>query len=189
MENKTLNIRRIVYISILTAIVFVLQFISLGMRFTAFSLTFVLVPIVIGVALCGKGAGAWLGLVFGVAVLISGDAQLFLAWDPLGTVAVVLLKGAASGFLAGVVYSLFERRNKYLAVILAAVTAPLVNTGTFVLGSMVFFYDDIAALAGGAEVFPFILTAFVGINFFVELGVNLVLSPTVLRIINIQKKV
>ena len=184
----SLNARKLTYIAILTAIVFLLQFISLFMRFSAFSLTFVLVPIVIGVALCDWKVGTWLGLVFGVAVLVSGDAAMFLAWDPFGTVVTVLLKGMLAGLLAGVSYKLFERVNQYCAVLVAAVVAPVVNTSVFVGGSMLFFYDDISALAGGAEVFPYILTAFVGVNFFVELGVNLILSPTVTRIINIRKK-
>jgi len=188
-RRGSIEVRRLAYIAILTAIVFVLQFVSLFMRFSAFSLTFVLVPIVIGVALCDWRVGTWLGFVFGVAVLVSGDAAMFLAWDPFATVVLVLLKGMLAGLIAGIAYKLLERVNKYFAVIIAAICTPLVNTSVFVFGSMLFFYDDIAALAGGEAVFPFILTGFVGINFFVELGVNLILSPTILRIISIQKKI
>ncbi len=182
--------KRLTYLSVLTAIVFVLQYLSFFTRFTVFSLTFVLVPIVIGVALCGWVAGPWLGFVFGLAVLISGDAALFLEFSIFGTIVTVLLKGMLAGLAAAVVYTLFEKKNRYLAVVLAAVSAPIVNTGVFFLGSVVFFFKDIMSywnLEAGAVV-PFVITGLIGINFIIEVAVNLVLVPTVYRLIQIKKK-
>ncbi len=184
------DVRKLTYLAILTAIVFVLQFLSLFTRFSFFSLTFVLVPIVIGVALCGVSAGPWLGLVFGIAVLASGDAALFMGFDVFGTIVTVILKGVLAGFAAGLVYRLLEKKNRYLSVILAAITTPIVNTGIFFLGCVVFFFDDIQtfwSLEAGAVV-PFVITGLIGINFLIELAVNLVLVPTVYRLINIKKK-
>jgi uncharacterized membrane protein len=185
-----LNNRTLVYMAILTAIVFVLQFVSMWMRFAVFSLTFVLIPLVIGSALCGKWAGAWLGFVFGVAVLATGDAAAFLAIDPFGTVLTVLLKGTLAGLISGLVYSLLARCNRYVAVVVAAITAPVVNSGVFVLGSYVFFLDTLKEWASGfgyANVHLYIILGLVGINFLIELGTNCILSPVVLRIIDIQK--
>ena len=124
-KNKSLDIRKITYLALFTALVFLLQFISLFMRGPMFSLTFVLVPIVIAVALCGFGAGPWLGFVFGVAVLATGDANAFLAIHPLGTVLVVLLKGTLAGAASAAVYCVLNRVNRYLAVAIAAITAPI----------------------------------------------------------------
>ena len=50
--------------ALLTAIVVVLQFLGFFLRFSTFSISLVLMPIVIGAALYGIGTGAWLGLVF-----------------------------------------------------------------------------------------------------------------------------
>ena len=61
----------------LTAIVLILQLMGAFIRLGPFSMSFVLVPIVVGAATCGTAVGTWLGLVFGVAVLISGDAAPF----------------------------------------------------------------------------------------------------------------
>lgn len=187
-KKSSLDIRKITYLALFTALVFLLQFISLFMRGPMFSLTFVLVPIVIAVALCGFSAGSWLGLVFGVAVLATGDANAFLAIDPFGTVVVVLLKGLLAGTAAAAVYCALQKVNRYVAVAVAAITAPIVNTGIFFLGCLVFFMDFAASLApAGQSTVEFIIVGFIGINFIIELCVNLVLVPTIYRIIEIGK--
>lgn len=192
MRNSTskIDVKRLTYLAIFTALIFVLQLLSFFMRGPVFSLTFVLVPIVIAVALCGVAAGPWLGFIFGVAVLVSGDAALFLTFDPFGTVVTVLLKGTLAGLFAAIVYKALENKNRYLAVILAAVTAPVVNTGVFFLGCLVFFFDDIMNYysLGAGEVVGFIVTGFIGINFLIEVAVNMILVPTIYRVINIKKK-
>lgn len=186
-SNKD-DVRRLTYLAILTAIVFLLQFIpiKLGM----FNLTFVLVPIVIGVALCGTYAGPWLGFVFGVAVLVSGDAALFLGFTVVGTIVTVLLKGTLAGLAAAFVYKLLAKKNRYLAVVVSAVTTPIVNTGIFFLGCVVFFFKDIQMYwqLESDGVIAFVITGLIGLNFFVELAVNLILVPTVYRLIEIAKK-
>ena len=73
--------QRLVLGAILTALVIVMQLLGAFIRFGPFSISLVLVPIVIGAAMCGWKIGAWLGLVFGAVVLISGDAAAFLAID------------------------------------------------------------------------------------------------------------
>lgn len=188
IRNKKLDVRKMTYLAILTAIVFVLQFIPI--RFTVFSLTFVLVPIVIGVALCGTYAGAWLGFIFGVAVLVSGDAALFMGFNVFGTIVTVLLKGTVAGLAAGLVFRILDKKNRYLAVVVSAITTPVVNTGIFFLGCVVFFFNDIKefwSLEGGAVV-PFVVTGLIGINFLVEIAVNMILVPSVYRLINIKKR-
>jgi uncharacterized membrane protein len=191
MQNKTrsIDIRKLTYLAILSAIVFLLQIISFFMRGPVFSLTFVLVPIVIGVALCGFSAGPWLGFVFGIAVLVTGDANLFLAINWYGTVITVLLKGIFAGAAAAAVYTALVKFNKYLAVVIAALTAPVVNSGVFFLGCLVFFRDYVASLAGDGPIALFIITGFIGFNFLIEVAVNVILVPTIYRIININKRI
>ena len=85
-------------------------------------------------------------------------------------------------------YELISKKNQIAAVLVSAVIAPVVNTGIFILGSYVFFFDYLSGLAEGTNLFVFILVALVGINFFIELGTNLVLNPAILQIIRIGKK-
>ena len=175
----------------LTAIVVILQFMAPLFRFTAFSLSFVLVPIVLGAALCGVGISTWLGFVFGVVVLISGDAAAFLAVNIPGTVITVLMKGVACGLAAGLVYKLLEKKSIYLAVFAAAATCPIVNTGVFLVGCLLFFWETVkawGAAAGYENAAAYMFLGLAGISFIIELVINLVLSPVVIRLINIRKK-
>ncbi|MCC8072643.1 MAG: ECF transporter S component [Clostridiales bacterium] len=182
------NTKKLVGVGVLTAIVIVLQFLASAIKFGPFSITLVLAPIVVGAALYGKWSGAWLGAVFGVSVLISGDAAVFLTINPVGTVITVLLKGCLAGLAAGLVYSLIEKKNKLIAVITAGIVCPVVNTGVFLIGCCLFFMDTITEWAGGTNVGVYMITGLVGLNFVVELAINLVLATVVERIINIGKK-
>lgn len=187
-KGKKFNVGKVVGIGLLTALVVVLQFVSMGLRFSLFSITLTLVPIVVGAALYGWKWGAWLGLVFGAAVLLTGDAATFMAINIPGTIITVLMKGALAGLCAALVYTLVAKKNKTAAVIAAAVTAPVVNTGVFILGCYVFFLDWIKETAAGGSAIVFILTMLVGFNFFIELGINLILNPIIVQLINLGKK-
>ena len=129
-----------------------------------------------------------LGLLTAIVVVMQFISNLFLAVNIPGTIITVILKGALAGAAAGFVYKLISKKNQIAAVIVSAVVAPVVNTGIFVLGSYVFFFDYLSGLAEGTNLFVFILVGLVGINFFIELGINLVLNPAILQIIRIGKK-
>ena len=187
-RNNLMSTKKLVLGAVLSAIVIVLQFMGAFIRFGTFSISLVLVPIVIGAAMCDWRIGAWLGFLFGVVVLASGDAALFLAINIPGTVITVLVKGTACGLIAGLVYKALERFNRYVAVVAAAIVCPVVNTGVFLLGCVVFFMDTVTSWASGANVFAFMIVSFVGLNFLVELAINMVLSPMIVRILNIKQK-
>ena len=182
--------QRLVLGAILTALVIVMQLLGAFIRFGPFSISLVLVPIVIGAAMCGWKIGAWLGLVFGAVVLISGDAAAFLAIDVFGTVVTVLLKGTLCGLAAGLTYKLLNKYNRYLAVIGAAVVCPLVNTGVFLLGCLVFFISAITewGLAEGFNnVASYMFLGLAGGNFIFEMVTNIILAPVILRVITFNK--
>ena len=190
MKTNT-KTKRVVGLGIMTAIVVVLQLLGSFIKFGVFSISLVLVPIIVGAALYGIGAGAWLGLAFGVTVLASGDAGVFLAVNPAGTFITVLLKGILAGLAAGAVYKLIENKNKLAAVITSGIVAPVVNTGIFAAGCWLFFMPLItewATAAGVENAGLYVLTGVIGINFFIELAINLVLSTVIVRLINIGKK-
>ena len=190
MSNVSAKTQKLVTMGILTAIVVVLQSLAIAIRFGTFNITLVLVPIVVGAALYGWKAGAWLGFVFGVVVLFT-DAGAFLAINVPGTIATCILKGALAGAAAGAVYRLVSKKNKVAAVISAGVVSPVVNTGLFLLGCYAFFFDTIKEWAAGAgfeDAGTYMMTAFVGLNFVVELAINLVLSSAIVLIISLGKK-
>lgn len=195
MKNTNkMSTQTLVLSAILTALVVLLQYLGGFIKLGPFSISLVLIPIVIGAATCGAGVGAWLGLVFAGMVFATGDASLFLAVNVPGTIITVLVKGVACGFLAGLAYQGVYKLSKkrYLAVAVAAVVCPVVNTGVFLLGCLAFFMDTVAgwaAAAGlGGNVGRYMLVGLVGANFLFELATNIVLSPVATRLLNIRNK-
>ena len=185
--EKISGTRRMTGMAILTAIVIVLQLLGSFIRFGPFSISLVLVPIVIGAALYGAWAGGWLGFVFGAVVLLSGDAAAFLAVNPAGTIVTCLAKGFLAGLCAGLVYNLFSEKNETVAAIAAAIVCPIINTGVFLIGCKLFFMETItswAAAAGFENVGKFMIVILVGFNFLFEMLVNVILSPVIIRLIH-----
>jgi len=143
-------------------------------------------PIAVGAALLGIFAGAWLGFMFGIIVLISGDANIFMAINPVATIFIVLLKGVLAGLASGAAYRLFEKRNKTIAAISAAIACPVVNTGIFIIGCYAFFLPVLSEWgveSGAVSVTAFIFLVLISANFLFELGFNLILSPAIVRLI------
>ena len=190
-SKKGMSTEKIVLLSLLTALVAVLSyfggFIKIG-GLASISLT--LVPVVLGAALCGPWAGAWLGGVSGIVFFMTADAAFWMGLSALGTVLTVMVKGIMAGLCAGLVYKLLERYNRYLAIIVSAVIAPIVNTGIFLIGCLIFFVDAVSdmAVTAGMGIGGYLIIFFVGLNFVFELIVNVVLSPTLARVIDLAEK-
>ena len=178
VKNKTsVDTKKLVYLAVLTAIVVVLQFIPI--KIGTFELALSVPVIVIGAALLGMGAGTWLGFVFGFVVLLLPGTAAYLSLHTFGTILTVILKGALAGLSAAFVYKLLERFNRYAAALVSAIVATVVNTGIFLIGSLIFFGGDIV----------FVINVLISVNFLIELLVNIVLVPTVYRVINIKKRI
>lgn len=181
--------------AVLTALVVILQFLAIGVRaalpFLPFTVSLVLIPIVIGAAKCGPYMGAWLGFVFGVIVLLSGDAAAFLVINPFGTIVTVLVKGTACGLVSGFVYRLIEKKQKKAAVYAAAAVCPMVNTGIFFIGCLLFFMDTVsewAAALGYENTAVYMFVGLAGFNFLFEFVVNVALSPMIIRALGMKEK-
>lgn len=187
MENtqKKMSTKTMVFGAILTALVIVLQYISMAIRTSTFSITLSLIPIVIGALTCGVGMGAWLGLVFGAAVLWTGDAAPFWEFSPFATFMTVILKGVASGALPALVYNLFQKKHKVFATSFASIISPIANTGVFLIGCVLCFIPKVTELYGNITVF---LVTIFGFNFAIELILNIIFAPTITRLLNIREK-
>jgi len=193
-KQKTL---KIVQLALLVALVVALQVVSAlippigGMV----SITLTLIPVVVGGILLGKRAGAILGFAFGAIVLINCIVALDpggnVLWNanPFFTALICFVKGIAAGFVPAWLYELICGKaekvgegRKFAATVVAALVAPVVNTGLFVLGMFLLFKDTLYAWADGANVVMYVLVGLAGINFLVEFLINTVLSPAIVRI-------
>lgn len=197
MKQKTL---RGVQLGLLSGLIILLQLYFVIPLPGSLTLSLVLVPIVVGAVLYGAGAGAILGGVFGLLVsimAIQGQlgllTNMMVAYNPVLTVAVCMLKGVACGWTAGLVNKAFPKRP-LIGIFAAAATAPIVNTGIFLTGMLTVFKGVMLDFAdgigmGGVGTLYFALVVLVGVNFIVEFGANLVLSPAIASIVKAVKKI
>jgi len=197
-EKLNFDTRRLVGTAIFAAIIIVLQSLGSFIRFGTFSISLVLVPIAVGAAVYGKAAGAIFGGVFGLVVLINcingteiGGNMLWAA-KPVMTAVLCMGKGILAGFVGGAVYSAISKypKKEYIGAVCAAFAVPAINTGIFLAGVVLFFKDTLFEWAGDTNIIYYVFIGLAGGNFLIELVVNLVISPAIVRILNaIQKRV
>jgi len=174
--------KKIVTIAMFTAIIVVLQVVATFVRFGAFPITLTLVPIIIAGAVYGVSMGTLMGLVFGLIVtlmVVTGldpSGATMLNMRPFVTIMVCIVKGALAGFVSALVYKLLKPKKPTLALILSAAAAPIANTVTFYIVLILFFEVTFAAM----------LSAFISINFIIELLINMLLAPSLIRLLKIR---
>ena len=182
---------RLALTALLTALVAVLSYLGSFIQIGSIAaINLALVPVVIGAAIMGPAAGAWLGAVSGIGVLLSPPTGTFFAISVIGTVVTVMVKGILSGLAAGLVYKLLEKLNRFVGVLGAAIICPVVNTGIFLVGCVLFFKDAIATWASGdgMALIPYMFLGLAGLNFVFELVTNIILSNAIYSILTIFDK-
>ena len=188
-----------VILAMMLALVIVLQIFAGFIKVGPFAPSLVLIPIVVAAILVGPTGGAIIGAAFGVVVItqcMTGvDAGGFILWNinPLLTALICLLKGACAGLVPGLIYKAIAGKEPkdwrmVLSSVLAAISAPIVNTGLFLVGLSVFFTDTLYAWSGDTNVMLYIITGLVGINFLIEFGINLIVSPAISTVVKVATR-
>lgn len=181
MKNE--NIRKLSGTALFTALVVVLQLLSNYISFGPVNITLSLTPIVLGALLYGPIVGGFLGLVNGAIVLTAPSTLgTFMPYNPVATVFICLLKTTIAGVVTGFIPMIFKKgKLRIFGVILASLLVPIINTGLFALGSVIFFMD----IFGSVE---YLFLTAIGINFLIEFGINALLSPTIYFLFDFYKK-
>ena len=198
-KKKTLIM---VQIALLAAIVVVLQLFFSQVKVGPVTLNFVLVPIVIAGVLLGPKAGFLVGAFAGITTFIqvftSADPfyMFLMANNPVATACICVFKTALAGLFVGLLakalMKLCSGRSAdgklYLCSYSFAALCPIVNTGLFCLGMILFFAKDMLAdplFTGtlGNGVVYFIIFGLAGINFIVELILNLIVCPVLIVVL------
>ena len=189
MEKKSsFSSTQIAGIALLVALVVVLQALGGSITIGAVQLNFTLIPIVLGAILFGPLAGGILGFACGVVVLaqvIIGAVPFYaLIWanDPVVTTLTCLVKTTLAGYVAGVLYGLFKKKNEYVGLFVASGVVPVINTALFIVGCL-FMKNSVYTLASGENVLTFILVSLVTFNFFIEFAINLIVAPALHKVI------
>ena len=201
-RSKFFSARNITFLAVLVALVVILQIwgstIPIGVA--GLNLSFVLVPVTLGAILLGPIVGIILGFVFGFVVLMTGvtGANFFTAYvlndSPFFTTITVLLKGMVAGGVAGLLYNIIKRKNKYIAVFVASTVVPILNTGIFILGALCMsgclktFVSEYMPEFNGRNIMYIIIVGLVTVNFFIELAVNLVCAPALHTVENVIER-
>ena len=184
MNNK--KIKRMVGIATLSAIVVILQLIANYIPGPGgVSFTLALIPLVIGGIIYGPSGGAILGVIMGGIILTAPSTMSFLNINPFVTVLLCLVKTGVAGLVCGYVFKFLKRYNLVLAVVLASIITPIINTGIFACGCMLFYMDALKEWAGGTNAITWLFLTMIGVNFLVEFAINSILSPTVLYIVKV----
>ncbi len=196
MKKRLFSARNIALMGVLMALVVILQSVALvTSMFLPTSLSFVLIPIVLGAVIIGPLAGGVLGFLFGIIVIIFGVTgldsftSLLLTNEPWLTVLTCLLKGIAAGVIPGLLYKLIAKKNRYVALVVASLSAPIMNTGIFILGAMTMwgFFSGLAA-GNGQSVMYFIIVTCAAINFSIEFVSTAVAAPSIYRVTEVVLK-
>lgn len=199
-EKKFFSTRNITYLAVLSAFVIVFQMISSFVPVSeGVSLNLTLVPIVLGGILVGIYGGAFLGVEFAVIVVVMSSVMptglmpmiMSNGWAFAFFIFSTLVRGFAAGFLPALVFKLVSKKNVYVATFAASIIAPVINTAIFILSTLAIFgmvpdMIDMNAL----EFFKYLVLTVSGINFLIELAINIILSPaifTVVRVIGMRR--
>lgn len=189
-SSRYFTARNITALSILLALVIVLQTFGGAINIGPVQLNFTLIPIALGAILLGPIAGLILGFACGVVVaiqVIMGLVPFYvLIWTETPVVALLIcvVKTTVAGLVSGLVYKAVAKKNRYVAVFLAAALVPVINTALFIVGCLA-MWDAMVMIAGGSNILGFILVSLVTFNFFVELAINLLCAPALYRVIRV----
>lgn len=199
MNSSYFSAKRITWFAILLALVVVLQIWGSAIPIGATRISFVLIPIVLGAIVLGAVAGALLGVAFGVVVLIAAlvGADPFTLYlfesSPVMTLLIIFVKGALAGFVPGLIFKALRKKNSLVATFIAAAAAPICNTGIFIVGTLIISgvisnYISITPDLAGQSVVYFIIIGCAGLNFLIELGINMLITPALYRVMKVIDK-
>lgn len=187
--NSTSKVKKLTGVALITALEIILNYISGFITIGQVNINLALIPIIVGACIYGPSAGAFIGAVNGIMTCFApSTVALFIPHNPVATVILCILKTAAAGFAAGLIYKLINKdgRRDLPGAIAASAAVPIINTGIYILGVYAFFLPIYEQWNDkGMNIFIFVIISVITVNFLIELAISLILSPAVQRIIRI----
>ena len=192
---KKYNTYKLIELAIFFSMAIVFQLLT---SFEIVPIYLCLVPITLGAMLLGIEGGVILGVSFGLLEFFLGVLgkgafiPAFIASNKGAWFVVFLIcmfKCVGAGVIPALVYKSLKRANRYLAVMISTILAPIVNTGLFLLG-IPFFTRPLEQMAEvkGQPLMQFILMAIIVSGFVPEMLINVLLAPTLVRLVVLLEK-
>ncbi len=195
---------KMVLLAILSAIILLMAFTPLGyLKIGVFSITFLMVPVVIGAIVLGPGAGAFLGGVFGLTSFIQCfgldpfGAQL-LSINPVYTFILTMVPRVLAGWIPGLIFKLLKKfseghnsshnsnHGKSIKGIIpygaASISGSILNTVFFMTFFVLLFgsTDLFKEIQGGKSILVFV-ASLVGLNGIIEAIACCILGAAISR--------
>ena len=189
--DKKITTTQIVGTGLLLALEIIFQIVGNYLQFGPVNINLSLITIVLAAVLYGPLSGAIVGFFNGLMALLSPSTlALFMPISPIGTVLACLLKTTLAGLVAGFIFKLLKNKNEIVGLILAAFLVPIINTGIFVVFSLIFFRPFLeSGVSSGSfpNIGAFLIFGVIGWNFIFEIVTTVVLS-TVVGILLLRRK-
>lgn len=188
MNSKYFTAKRVALLGILTALVIVLNLLSTVFKVIT-NVNLNLIPIVLGALLLGARGGLILGGISGVMTFLFGVlgvdpfTNILFVNSPVLTFLTCVVKITVAGGVAGWIYDLLKSKNKYLAVFVASALVPVINTSLFIIGALAMY--DVIATNFSQDVLYFLVVTCAGVNFLIELAINLVVAPAIHTVVRV----
>lgn len=188
MSNTSSKVRETALTAVLAAIVLLMAFTPLGyLRVGPVSITFLVIPVVIGGMTLGPVRGGFLGAVFGAtsfAQCFMGDpfGAALVSLSPMATAVACFVPRILIGVVAGLLFPALHKltRNNAVSFIVTSVAGTLTNTVLFV-GMVVGFFQG--SYFGGSP-FWTIFVSFFTFNVALELAVGVVVSAALSAVLD-----
>lgn len=191
MHNRSkVNVRYLVTLAMLTAILLVMGMTPLGtLPLGPLSVSFIMIPVAIGGIILGPLGGLIMGGVFGIVSYLqcfgvgitSAMGAVLVEIDPFLTLVQRLVPRLLAGYFSGLVFQGMRKvANVSAACLMTGFCAAFFNTVLFMVSLVLIFgsTDYLKEMIGGQNILLFICT-FVGIQAVVEMIVDTVIVGAV----------
>ena len=202
-KNKMSKLVKFTQLAVLAAIVVVMSFTPLGyLKIGPLSIALVIIPVVTGAIVLGPGAGAFMGLVFGVTSFaqcfgIDAFGTTLMSISPFFTFVMCIPTRVLAGYLCGLIFkglssALKGKKSAEISYPVSAVAGPVFNT-LFFMSSLILlfgktdFIQELMASTGSANFVGFFV-ALVGVNGLVEIASCLVVASAVSKALTVANK-
>lgn len=197
MNSRFFTAKNVAFLGISITLVIVLQLFASAIPMFGVTLNFSLIPIAIASVLVGALGGAIVGFACGLVVFITmavlgqePSTAFFFQVQPFILTVMCIGKTTLAGFVSGLVFKLFKKKNTYLAVCVSSIVIPIVNTGIYMLG-IILMKDAVSqflALTSSSIGVVFVAVfSLIWLNFILEIIINVVFMPLIYRVIKVVK--
>lgn len=190
--------KNVAVLGVLISLVIVLQLFASAIPMFGVTLNFSLIPIALGAILLGWAGGAIVGFVCGLVVFITmavlgqepSTAYLFQTNPAILTV-MCIGKTTLAGFISGLIFKFFPKKNLFVAVCVATLIIPIINSGTYLTG-IVLMKESASSFMGlpssSAGLVFKVVFGIIWLNFVLEIVINIIFAPAIFRAIKVINK-